>query len=56
MTHFEHPTEPARHEPEIRTHDLGVKVSCECGWWTTTPTKPSAALAYAAHEREARKS
>lgn len=49
---YEHPVWTGPHTPEITTHDLGVKVACSCGWWTTTETQPTAARAFMAHARD----
>lgn len=54
MTHFEHPPYIGKHEPTHTTHELGTKVACGCGWWSTAESAPKATRAFLAHLAEAK--
>lgn len=49
---YEHPRWPARHKPNITSGEIGAKVDCCCGWWSTAKNAPLAAKAFLEHLAE----
>lgn len=52
MTYEHPPPFIGQHKATVTSHQLGVRVSCGCGWSKVAGSQPRAALAFAAHVRD----
>lgn len=48
---YEHPRWPKRHKATIETAELGCKITCVCGFWSTARNQAQATRAYLEHVR-----